>query len=177
MLRQQRRAGQVSCDPSGQPDPGWNIRRPRTAVGYVPADSPPKLRILTVDGDGVTIGELRALMTQVFGVTNAMALDGGGSTQFWAKTSPSETYRWGGSGSTRPVVSALVVYAGPVKRTPPPVIHRTEHCSWKRVTCCGGRVESAFCSCNGVKVDDSRCSGIPAQCEYILTIPRCRNRP
>ncbi len=102
------------CDSSGQPDPSWNISRPRTAVGYRFDESPHKLRIVTVGGEGVTISELKSLMTQLFGVTNAMALDGGGSTQFWAKTSSNEIFTWGSSPSARKVVSALVVYGKPV---------------------------------------------------------------
>ncbi|MGC8784104.1 MAG: phosphodiester glycosidase family protein, partial [Armatimonadota bacterium] len=85
-------------------------RHPRTAVG-VTADG--KLLLVTVDGrqpmsGGMTLYELAQLLKQL-GATDAINLDGGGSTTLAIRgglvlNSPSE-------GKERPVANAVVVYA------------------------------------------------------------------
>ncbi len=85
-------------------------RHPRTAVG-VTGDG--KLLLVTVDGRqpmaaGMTLDELARLMLQM-GATDAINLDGGGSTTLAVRgglviNSPSE-------GRQRPVANAVVVYA------------------------------------------------------------------
>lgn len=85
-------------------------RHPRTAIG-VTADG--KLLLVTVDGrqpmsGGMTLYELAELM-KMLGATDAINLDGGGSTTLAIRgglvvNSPSE-------GKQRPVANAVVVYA------------------------------------------------------------------
>ncbi len=106
------RDGQILID---APQQGFNSgfsdnRHPRTAVG-VTEDG--KLLLVTVDGrqpmsGGMTLYELAQLMKQL-GATDAINLDGGGSTTLAIRgglvlNSPSE-------GKERPVANAVVVYA------------------------------------------------------------------
>lgn len=106
------RNGEILID---APQEGFNSgftenRHPRTAVG-VTADG--KLLLVTVDGrqpmsGGMTLYELAQLM-QELGATDAINLDGGGSTTLAIRgglvvNSPSE-------GKQRPVANAIVVYA------------------------------------------------------------------
>ncbi|GIV15457.1 MAG: hypothetical protein KatS3mg022_0892 [Armatimonadota bacterium] len=106
------RDGQILID---APEQGFNSsfsdnRHPRTAVG-VTADG--KLLLVTVDGrqpmsGGMTLHELAQLM-KLLGATDAINLDGGGSTTMAIRgglvlNSPSE-------GKERPVANAVVVYA------------------------------------------------------------------
>lgn len=106
------RNGEILID---APRQGFNSgfsdnRHPRTAVG-VTADG--KLLLVTVDGrqpmsGGMTLYELAQLMKQ-WGATDAINLDGGGSTTLAIRgglvvNSPSE-------GKQRPVANAVVVWA------------------------------------------------------------------
>lgn len=106
------RQGQILID---APQQGFNEgfsqnRHPRTAVG-VTAEG--KLLLVTVDGrqpmsGGMSLYELAQLMQQL-GATDAINLDGGGSTTLAIRggivvNSPSE-------GKERPVANAVVVYA------------------------------------------------------------------
>ncbi|MDW8290990.1 MAG: phosphodiester glycosidase family protein [Armatimonadota bacterium] len=106
------RRGEILID---APQQGFNEgfsqnRHPRTAVG-VTADG--KLLLVTVDGrqpmsGGMSLHELAQLMQQL-GATDAINLDGGGSTTLAIRgglvvNSPSE-------GKERPVANAIVVYA------------------------------------------------------------------
>lgn len=106
------RRGEVLVDASRQGfQSGFSDNRhPRTAVG-VTADG--KLLLVTVDGRqamsaGMTLHELARLMRQL-GATDAINLDGGGSTTLAVRgglviNSPSE-------GKQRPVANSIVVYA------------------------------------------------------------------
>lgn len=106
------RNGEVMVDASRQGfQSGFSDNRhPRTAVG-VTADG--KLLLVTVDGRqamsaGMTLHELARLMLQL-GATDAINLDGGGSTTLAVRgglviNSPSE-------GKQRPVANSVVVYA------------------------------------------------------------------
>ena len=91
----------------GHPDPGWNKKRPRTGIGYDRKQSPSKLFIVAVTKK-IDIMELRQFMHSL-GATDAIALDGGGSTQMWIRKK--NNYNVGGF---RSIVSALVVYAEPL---------------------------------------------------------------
>lgn len=106
------RNGEVLIDApqQGFNDGFTNNRHPRTAIG-VTADG--KLLLVTVDGrqpmsGGMTLYELAQLMKHL-GATDAINLDGGGSTTLAIRgglvvNSPSE-------GKQRPVANAVVVYA------------------------------------------------------------------
>jgi len=93
--------------------PGFaNSRHPRTAVGTT-CDG--KLLLVTVDGRqwislGATLSEMAAIMKRL-GATNAINLDGGGSTTLslmgLVANSPSE-------GVERPVANALLVFGRPL---------------------------------------------------------------
>lgn len=106
------RNGQIQIDASRQGfQSGFSDNRhPRTAVG-VTADG--KLLLVTVDGRqamsaGMTLHELARLMLDL-GATDAINLDGGGSTTLAVRgglviNSPSE-------GKQRPVANSIMVYA------------------------------------------------------------------
>jgi large repetitive protein len=90
-------------------------RHPRTAVGFAGSE----MVLVVVDGRqaelsvGMTLHELAELM-QRLGCTDAMNLDGGGSSTFWyageIRNSPSASRRvMGPSPEPRPVANALVV--------------------------------------------------------------------
>ncbi|MDX1971597.1 MAG: phosphodiester glycosidase family protein [Candidatus Sumerlaeia bacterium] len=90
-------------------DSSYASRNPRTALGYTSTN---KLLLVTVDGRttagaGMTLTELATTMRDL-GCSQAMNLDGGGSTTMWTKSNgiintPSD-------GTERSVVSALGVY-------------------------------------------------------------------
>lgn len=123
------RDGNILIDASQQGfnDGFTNNRHPRTAVG-VTAEG--KLLLVTVDGRqpmsaGMTLGELAQLMKQL-GATDAINLDGGGSTTLAIRgglivNSPSE-------GRERPVANAIVVYA-PRSSMPTPAALQLEPAS------------------------------------------------
>ncbi|HSV73742.1 MAG TPA: phosphodiester glycosidase family protein [Chthonomonadales bacterium] len=90
---------------------------PRTAAGVTPDG---RLLLVTVDGRqrhsrGMSLAELAATMKRL-GATDAINLDGGGSTTMVARglvlNAPSD-------GSPRPVANALVVFADPLDPTAP----------------------------------------------------------
>jgi exopolysaccharide biosynthesis protein len=84
--------------------------RPRSAIGF---NSNGIMMLLAVEGDNATAGynglsllQLANLM-QTFGLSNAMNLDGGGSTSLILNNQP--TVRPGDNGVERPVVSAILL--------------------------------------------------------------------
>lgn len=94
-------------------DSSYANKNPRTALGYAGT----KLLLVTVDGRtsagvGMTLDELAQYMIAL-GCSNAMNLDGGGSTTMW--TSAGGVQNTPSDGSQRPVTSALGVFY-----TPPP---------------------------------------------------------
>lgn len=100
-------------------DPSFESRAPRTAVGFTSSNT---LMLVTVDGRnvggaaGMTLNELATYMTYL-GCSQAMNLDGGGSTTMW--TSGSGIVNNPSDGTERTVVSALGIFAAPA---PAPVV-------------------------------------------------------
>jgi len=89
------------------------VRHPRTAIGF----NDGQIVLVTVDGRqpgwsvGMTLTELANLMLSL-GCTEAMSLDGGGSTTMWVR---GEVKNRPSDGSPRPVANGLaVVLNGPV---------------------------------------------------------------
>jgi hypothetical protein len=99
--------------PSSSPDP-------LTAIGLTASN---KLLLVTVDGrqpgfsEGITIIELANLMKNTYGATNAIQLDGGGSTtmvmNYYNDASAAQVLNVPSDGSERLVGSNLAVFALP----------------------------------------------------------------
>lgn len=95
--------------------------QPRTAVGLT-ADNA-KLILMTVDGrqpgvsEGLTLMEMASLMVSTYGVTNAINLDGGGSTtmvmDFYGDELATQVVNVPSDGSERAVGSNFAVFALP----------------------------------------------------------------
>ena len=107
------------CNTDPNPDDKWSTGRARTAVGFRSGEIPPRLYITTVkEPPGITIPQLADVFRTMTGADQAIALDGGGSTQMWIRdTATGGSHRFGGS---RLLASALLVYADPVRPAPSP---------------------------------------------------------
>ena len=99
-----------------QPDNFYNVRHPRSAVGQ---DAFGNVWLIVVDGrapgkaEGMTISELTSLCVQL-GLTDALNLDGGGSSTLWTKSAgvinhPCDNRRFDHAGQRR-VPNALIVH-------------------------------------------------------------------
>lgn len=103
----------ITQDNEGTTESHYNVRNPRTVIGYTA--SPYKVYLVTVDGrqagiaEGMTYTELAQLMADL-GVEQSVSLDGGGSTTAWIKGSG--VVNVGSDGSERAVVTAWCVVSG-----------------------------------------------------------------
>lgn len=99
-----------------QPDNFYGQRHPRSVIGQ---DAAGNVWLIVVDGrapgeaDGMTISELTALCLQL-GLTDALNLDGGGSSTLWTREAgvisyPCDNRRFDHAGQ-RKVPNALIVY-------------------------------------------------------------------
>ena len=94
----------------------YNTRHPRTAIG---SDDSGNIYLLVIDGrskgqaDGASVFET-AYICHLLGMTNAINLDGGGSSALWTKTNgvmshPTDNRKFDHNGE-RPVPNLIVVY-------------------------------------------------------------------
>jgi len=99
-----------------QPDSFYERRHPRSVIGQ---DADGNVWLIVVDGrapgeaEGMTIGELTSLCLQL-GLTDALNLDGGGSSTLWTREAgvisyPCDNRRFDHAGQ-RKVPNALIVY-------------------------------------------------------------------
>ena len=92
-------------------DAHYSSERPRTAVGKNKTTG--KVFLVTVDGDdapssGITINQFAVIMRSL-GSTDAMNLDGGGSTTLWIQGKGKVSYVTNGTSYERPVANIIYV--------------------------------------------------------------------